>query len=93
MASFQSLSVTCQGERGGTKHLGSCDEHGEPRFFGEVMHLTTPATSGERATLADMAMATDLIDPIFTDENAARGHFERLRWPNGPICPHYGSIV
>jgi transposase-like protein len=37
-------------------------------------------------------MATDLTDPIFTDENAARAHFEALRWPHGPICPHCGSI-
>ena len=37
-------------------------------------------------------MAIDLTDPIFTDENAARAHFEQLRWPNGPFCPHCGSI-
>jgi transposase-like protein len=37
-------------------------------------------------------MATDLTDPIFTDENAARAHFEMLRWPNGPACPHCGSV-
>jgi transposase-like protein len=36
--------------------------------------------------------ATDLTDPIFTDETAARAHFERQRWPNGPVCPHCGSI-
>jgi transposase-like protein len=29
----------------------------------------------------------DLTNPIFTDENAAREHFEALRWPNGPVCP------
>jgi len=27
----------------------------------------------------------------FTDENAAINYLERLRWPNGPICPHCGS--
>jgi transposase-like protein len=37
-------------------------------------------------------MAIDLTDPIFTDENAARTHFEQLRWPHGPVCPHCGSI-
>ena len=26
-------------------------------------------------------------NPIFTDETAAREHFEALRWPNGPTCP------
>jgi transposase-like protein len=25
---------------------------------------------------------------IYTDENAARKHLEKLHWPNGPICPH-----
>jgi len=35
---------------------------------------------------------TDLTDPIFNDEEAARKHFEALRWPDGPLCPHCGSI-
>lgn len=46
----------------------------------------------DRATLEGVAMATDLTDPIFTDENAARAHFEKLRWPDGPVCPHCGSV-
>jgi transposase-like protein len=25
---------------------------------------------------------------IYTDENAARKHLERLMWPDGPVCPH-----
>jgi transposase-like protein len=29
---------------------------------------------------------------IYTDENAAREHLEGLLWPEGPICPHCGSI-
>ncbi len=37
-------------------------------------------------------MTVDLTDPIFTDEEAARAHFERLRWPDGPVCPHCGSV-
>lgn len=36
-------------------------------------------------------MAIDLTDPIFTSEEAARAHFEALRWPNGPVCPHCGA--
>ncbi|HZQ12686.1 MAG TPA: IS1595 family transposase [Pseudolabrys sp.] len=32
-----------------------------------------------------------LTDKIFHDENAARAHMERLRWPEGPICPHCGN--
>jgi transposase-like protein len=28
----------------------------------------------------------------FTDEDVARGWFEFARWPDGPICPHCGSL-
>ena len=34
---------------------------------------------------------SDLTNPIFHDEDAARAHFEALRWPNGPVCPHCGA--
>lgn len=34
----------------------------------------------------------NLTDPIFTNEDAARAHFEKLRWPDGPVCPHCGSV-
>lgn len=37
-------------------------------------------------------MTCDLTNPIFTNEDAARAHFESLRWPNGPVCPHCGSV-
>ena len=37
-------------------------------------------------------MTVNLTDPIFTNEDAARAHFEVLRWPNGPVCPHCGSV-
>jgi len=36
-------------------------------------------------------MSTDLTNPIFTDENEARKHLEKLRWPHGPVCPHCGE--
>jgi transposase-like protein len=36
-------------------------------------------------------MPSDIQNPIFTDEEAARAHFERVRWPNGPVCPHCGA--
>ena len=29
---------------------------------------------------------------IYTDENAARAHLEKLLWPSGPVCPHCGSL-
>lgn len=34
----------------------------------------------------------DLTNPIFTDESKAREYLEAVRWPNGPICPHCGSV-
>ncbi|MDI3470051.1 MAG: ISSpo8, transposase [Pseudolabrys sp.] len=37
-------------------------------------------------------MTIDLTDPVFTDETKAREHLEAIRWPDGPVCPHCGSI-
>ena len=37
-------------------------------------------------------MTCDLTNPIFTDEEAARKHFEALRWPDGPVCPFCGVV-
>src|ERR1700693_5022054 len=36
-------------------------------------------------------MTFNLTDPIFTDEDKAREHFEAIHWPNGPVCPHCGA--
>lgn len=35
-------------------------------------------------------MSSNLSDPIYHDETAARAHLEAQRWPNGPVCPHCG---
>lgn len=35
---------------------------------------------------------TDLLNPIFTDADKAREALEAVRWPNGPACPHCGSV-
>src|SRR5437588_6107178 len=35
---------------------------------------------------------TSLTNRIFHDEDTARRHFEALRWPDGPICPHCGAF-
>lgn len=35
---------------------------------------------------------TNLTDPIFNNEDAARAHFEAIRWPDGRVCPHCGVI-
>jgi transposase-like protein len=37
-------------------------------------------------------MTVNLTDPIFNDEEAARRHFESIRWPDGPECPHCGVV-
>ena len=37
-------------------------------------------------------MTGDLTNPIFSDETKARAHFEAIRWPNGPICAHCGTV-
>ena len=37
-----------------------------------------------------MSHPVDLTNPIFTDPEAARAHFEAIRWPNGPYCPYCG---
>ena len=37
-------------------------------------------------------MSVDLTNPIFNNEDTARKHFEAIRWPNGPVCPHCGVM-
>jgi hypothetical protein len=34
---------------------------------------------------------TNLTNPIFTDEDKAREHFEALRWADGVYCPKCGA--
>jgi transposase-like protein len=38
-----------------------------------------------------MAATVDLTNPIFTDQEKARAHFEAIRWPNGAHCPYCGQ--
>jgi len=33
-----------------------------------------------------------LNQPHFQDADKARQYLERIQWPNGPICPHCGSV-
>lgn len=37
-------------------------------------------------------MASHLNQPHFQNPEKARQHLERVRWPNGAICPHCGVI-
>ena len=39
-----------------------------------------------------MSRTTDLTNPIFTDPEAARAHFEAIRWPAGAYCPYCGQF-
>jgi transposase-like protein len=38
-----------------------------------------------------MTATVDLTNPIFTDADAARAHFESIRWPDGAYCPFCGQ--
>ena len=41
--------------------------------------------------MVDVIMC-DLTAPYFLDKDKARERLESLRWPDGPICPHCGSL-
>jgi len=38
------------------------------------------------------ARKTNLQDPIYHDDDAAREHLETLLWPQGPVCPRCGVM-
>jgi transposase-like protein len=35
---------------------------------------------------------TGLLAQQYKDEETARAHLEMIRWPDGPVCPHCGSV-
>lgn len=35
---------------------------------------------------------TDITNPIYNDDKAARAHLEALLWPDGPACPRCGVM-
>ena len=37
-------------------------------------------------------MSNALVAPHFQSHEAAREWLEKLRWPEGPICSHCGTI-
>jgi transposase-like protein len=39
-----------------------------------------------------MGRKTSLNAPHFHDDNKAREYLESIRWPNGPVCPHCGTV-
>ncbi len=40
-----------------------------------------------------MKTPVELSSPVYHDEDAAREFLEKLRWPNGPVCPYCGSFT
>jgi transposase-like protein len=38
-----------------------------------------------------MTKTAELQKPIYSNEEAARAHYEAIRWPQGPVCFHCGS--
>ncbi len=48
----------------------------------------TPIPSGKNPK-GDLTLVQ--IAQRFSTEDAAREYFEKLRWPNGPVCPHCGN--
>lgn len=51
-------------------------------------HKHNPVPSGKNPD-GDLTLLQ--IMRRFSTEEAAREYFEKLRWPNGPICPHCGN--
>lgn len=35
---------------------------------------------------------SDISAPRYNNKTAARKYLERVRWPDGPVCPHCGSV-
>jgi transposase-like protein len=49
---------------------------------------TIKATRAKR----NVGRKTNLADPIYHDDDAARAHLETLLWPHGPSCPRCGVL-
>lgn len=46
----------------------------------------------DRSSIALYVVVMNLQQPHFHDDDAARIYFEKIRWPDGRVCPHCGSI-
>ena len=53
--------------------------------MGMGKHKHNPVPSGKNPQ-GDLTLMQ--IMQRFSTEEAARGYFEKLRWPDGPVCPH-----
>lgn len=56
-----------------------------------MVYLTNPIHFDSITLIGDKSMS-ELNKPHFQDPDKAREHLEAIRWPNGPICPHCGSV-
>jgi transposase-like protein len=58
-----------------------------------IMHLTKPVDRSKHGSMKTKSNDLTLMEITrrFSTEESARDYFERLRWPNGPICPHCGN--
>jgi hypothetical protein len=53
-------------------------------------HIRGLGCSSDRGQLAMTTRKTNLADPIYHDDDAARAHLEALLWQDGPVCPRCG---
>ncbi len=56
-----------------------------------IMHLTTLIDLHIYSAWHDNDLTLLGIMRRFSTEEEAPSYFERIRWPNGPVCPHCGS--
>ncbi len=56
---------------------------------GGMLNLTNPGTS---IILFPMAKGASVKMTRFDSESDAYAYLEKLRWPNGPECPHCGTV-
>src|SRR5579859_7367413 len=58
------------------------------------IYLTNPSKKGIMGVIGGKPMTdkTNLNKPQFQNAEKARQYLESLRWPNGPVCPHCGSV-
>lgn len=48
-------------------------------------------TMADHAALLEPMVANEFEETGWTVEAKARTHFETIRWPSGPVCPHCGN--
>jgi len=82
--------------------LKSADRSDGPKAIAsEIIPLTNPRQTGiiaaiKKVSQTPIAMGNNDLaasyTEIFSDAEKAREHFEKLRWPEGPVCPQCGEL-